>query len=89
MLSELRRIAHSGSLSPNSSRGSGSVAEGESGLKARPVGLHSNACCAATAALLAIAGHGGALKRAVLKELSLSAWRGSPLRLGGLLDSTD
>ena len=53
-------------------------------LQARPLGLQSSACAAATSALLAMARLGGPMRRAVDTELSLQAWKGHPINLRGL-----
>jgi hypothetical protein len=61
-----------------------SAAGGAGTLQARPVGMHSNACAAATAALLALAGQGGPMAQAISQELGLQMWRGQSVQLPGL-----
>ncbi len=53
-------------------------------LQARPLGMQSSACAAATSGLLAMARLGGAMGLAVDSELSLQAWKGHPIKLAGI-----
>ena len=46
-------------------------AGGSSALQARPVGMQSNACAAATAALLGLAAQSPQMRRRVMQELGL------------------
>ena len=46
-------------------------AGGSSALQARPVGMQSNACAAATAALLGLAAQSLQMRRRVMQELGL------------------
>lgn len=48
-----------------------SIAGGGGVLQARPVGMQSNACAAATAALLGLAGQSLRMRRTVMQELGL------------------